>query len=937
VLFLLCGLAAAQQGVIEDIRIHGNRRIPADTVKGRMFSRPGDVFDPSSLERDFHALWNAGYFDDLRFEREESPKGWILHVYVKEKPTIREIKYVGLTSVSQSDVLDKFKEKKVGLSQESQFDPTKVKKAEVVLRELLAAHGRQFAIIRTEIRQIPPASVGVTFNVKEGPKVKVGKITFEGVKHVKKRNLRYAMKNSRPIGIPRSIVLENLFARTFDATKLSEDAERVRMAMQDKGYYKAVVQDPKTKTRDTHGINWFMPWKAKHGKAVDITMAIEENDRYRLKEITFTGNKTISNAAALRKLFAIKDGDWFSRTLVGKGLEEMRKAYGAYGFINFTPVPETSFDDVNKTISLKIDIDEGKQFYVRRIEFQGNTTTRDKVIRRELALEEGQVYNSQLWELSLLRLNQLNYFETLKPEQDSEVHQNVQESSVDINLKLKEKGKNSIGLTGGVSGLAGSFIGLTYETNNFLGLGETLTVSANVGSRERDIMFGFTEPYVLDRPLQLGFTVYSRRFKYDQAQLAAISSGQSQNFSQSFLNQLQNFTQASTGFTASASYPLRRSFKRVGLTYSWETSSITTYSVASKQYFEFLSFRNVSGPNALEGIITSKLVPSFSINTVDRPLNPHHGHSLYVGAEIAGLGGNVNMIRPIGEFKMFIPMKGLRRARDGRQTFGFRVQGSFVTGYGSYNYNGQSVPKVAPPYERTYLGGDTDLRGFDIRAVSPVAWIADSATMQLLNPDGTPVPIDPSNPRHGYRSITLPIYRLVYPGGDTSIVGNMEYRIPLVGPVTLAIFNDIGFNMALRQSQLRMSPQQLDALNSDKFGCTSYDAVGNCMGWINGHFAADLVPQPHTNYTPRMSTGLELQAMMPVINAPLRIYYAYNFLRMNTTIAPPSSISRDLFPQPGDPFGAGSYTYTQALATYETKYRLKEPAHTFRFTVATTF
>ena len=141
-----------------------------------MFTRPGDVYDPAGLERDFNSLWNSGYFDDLRIEREASSKGWILHVYVKEKPTIREIKYIGLNAVSQSDVLDKFKELKVGLSQESQFDPTRVKKAEVVLKEMLAAHGRQFATITTEIRQIPPAAVGITFNIKEGPKVKVGVI-----------------------------------------------------------------------------------------------------------------------------------------------------------------------------------------------------------------------------------------------------------------------------------------------------------------------------------------------------------------------------------------------------------------------------------------------------------------------------------------------------------------------------------------------------------------------------------------------------------------------------------------------------------------------------------------------------------------------------------------------------------------------------------------
>ena len=154
---LLGGMALAQ-GIVEDIRIHGNRRVPAETVRSRMFTRPGDVYDQAGMERDFHSLWNTGYFDDLRIEREESPKGWIVHVYVKEKPTIREIKYIGLNAVSQSDVLDKFKELKVGLSQESQFDPTHVKRAEVVLKEIA---GRQRPPVCHHHHGDPADSAGV--------------------------------------------------------------------------------------------------------------------------------------------------------------------------------------------------------------------------------------------------------------------------------------------------------------------------------------------------------------------------------------------------------------------------------------------------------------------------------------------------------------------------------------------------------------------------------------------------------------------------------------------------------------------------------------------------------------------------------------------------------------------------------------------------------
>ncbi len=606
---------------------------------------------------------------------------------------------------------------------ESQYDPTKVKKAEVTIKGLLAEHGRQFSTIRTEVRQIPPAAMGITFVIKEGPKVKVGKITFEGNKNVKTRVLRYAMKNLRPIGIPHSIFLENIFARTYDATKLDEDTERVRNEYQNRGYFKMnTAGEPKTQIHDTGHAGAHVPLlQGGAGKAVDITMPIEEGDRYTLGGITFKNNKAVQNVKALRAIFPIKDGDVFSKEKVAKGLENLRKAYGELGYINFTSIPDTKFDDDKKLIFLEIDVDEGKAFYVRRIEFQGNTTTRDKVIRREIALEEGNVYNSRLWELSLLRLNQLGYFDQIKPDDPNTTIRQLDEKDglVDLTLKIHERGKNSIGLNGGVSGLEGAFVGINYATNNFLGLGETLQIQANVGNLAKSIRFGFTQPYMFDRPLQFGFNVYYQKTRYDQARQLSIFSGQNLNLPNTVLQNLQNYTQQSAGFTTSLSYPLRRSFKRVGITYSFDRSSLLALSSASKNLFEFLAFRGISGPNALEGIITSKIFPNFSFNTINSPISPHSGHQFTVGAEIAGLGGTIRSVRPIVQYKKFIPVQNRRNA------LGFNVQGSFITGFDGL---------VAPPFQRAYMGGENDLRGFDIRSVSPVAFLPNVGAITLTDP-----------------------------------------------------------------------------------------------------------------------------------------------------------------------------------------------------------
>ncbi len=940
---LLVSPIAAQQDLVVGIVVHGNRRIPADTIKARIFTKVGDVYDNTAIERDFNALWNTGYFEDIRFEREQTPKGWILHIYVKERPTIREINYSGLNAVSTSDVLDRFKERKVGLSVESQYDPTKIKKAEVVLKELLAEHGRQFATIRTEVRPIPPAAVAVTFVIKEGPKVKVGRITFRGNKHINDRTLRAAMKNLRPIGIPHSIFLENLFAKTYDATKLEEDTERVRAEYQNRGYFKVVVDDPKTDIHDTGHTGIRIPWlQPAQGKSVDILMPIEEGERYHLGKITFKNNKAIPNTAILRSLFPMKDGDIFSREKVAKGLENLRKAYGEAGYINFTSVPDTKFDDEKKIVNLEVDVDEGKQFYVRRIEFQGNTTTRDKVIRREIALEEGQIYNSRFWELSLLRLNQLGYFDQLKPDDPNttERHLDEKNGTVDLTLKVHEKGKNSIGLQGGVSGLAGAFVGLNYSTNNFLGLGETLSVNASLGSRQRDLVFGFTEPYLFDRPIQAGFNVYTRKTNYDQAKQYAIQTGQNLNLPSAYLQNLQNYSQSSTGISGSVSYPLHHSFKRVGIAYSFDRSSLVAVSNASKLLFENLNFRGISGPNALNGIITSKITPSFTINTLDSYYAPHHGKSFFVGGEFAGLGGTVHVIRPIVQYKQFFPMQHRRNA------LGYNVQGSFITGYGGI---------VAPPFERAYLGGENDLRGFDIRTVSPIAYLPSAQSIPLRNPDGTFVPANPRFPVLGGANgscvsncwnIPVPYQQLVTPGGDLSMHGNVEYRITIAGPVAIAPFVDVGTDPILRTSQLQINQTQYDNLISTQFGCpiltpqTGYACQG---GQTISGISKYLSPVPGTNWVVRMSTGLELQTMLPVVNAPFRIYYAYNALRLNSTAAPPIQITRGMFPCPiaGIPscqdLGAGDYTYSLARSTLGSTYTLLEPRKTFRFTVATTF
>jgi outer membrane protein insertion porin family len=917
-------------------QVIGNRRIPKESVLARLFSRQGDPYDQTTVERDFNSLWNTGYFENVRIERVDTAKCVQLVVYVREKPTIREINYKGLNAVSLSDVQERFKKAKVGLTVESQYDPTRIKRAENTLKELLSEHGHQFATIKTEVKDIPPAAVSLTFTIKEGPTVKVGKIAFQGNNSLPDRTLRDAMKNLKPIGIPHSIILEDLFAKTFDASKLDEDTERVRFAYRDRGYFKAQPGEPITKVRDEGGLNFFT-LRPSTGKRIDILIPIEEGERYRLGGITFTGNKAVSNLKVLRAQFAQKDGEWFNATLFGKGLEQLRKAYGELGYINFVGTPVPRIDEANHLIFLDIDIDEGKPFYVSRIEFTGNTITRDKVIRRELLLEEGQVYNSRLWELSILRLNQLNYFDVLKADQDSESRQNADDGTVDLLLKLKEKGKNSIGLNGGVSGLSGSFLGLNYQTNNFLGLGETLSLNANIGNLARTISLGFTEPYLRNKPISVGAQVFSSKRDYNPAKSYAISQGQSANLTTAQQSQLQNYNQSQTGLTLSASEPLRHLFSRsgvarIGVSYSLSRSTITTFNDNTHNVFQSLAFRSgIQGQNQLSGIITSVITPSFTFSTLDRAVGPHHGKDFNLAVQVAGAGGNVKYYSPVASYRQFFPMKGLRVNREGHNVLGYRVQVSHVAGFGG---------EVAPPFNRVYGGGENDIRGFDIRAASPYTFIPNRVLFNLTNPDGSTVPRDPTNPSLGNVQIPLPIYRLVAIGGDTSLTSNVEYRIPIVNQVTFAFFTDFGLIGDLEKSQLRESYAGSSAITSASYGCPVF-INGACFGGQSVSFnplpSDRLTTVPHTNFVPRMSSGGELQVILPIVNAPFRLYYAYNPLRLYQDLPQKLAVSNQEFQSFFPNSGAGQYSYQQALQFYGADYQLREPRKTFRLSVSTTF
>lgn len=864
--FLLVGpLARAQMEpgeLIEDIQVRGARRVPAETVKHYINSQKNTRFDAVLLHRDFKTVWATGFFEDLKIELEEGKTGKIVIFWVREKPFIREIKYEGLKSLTLTEVLDKFKEKKIGLSIESPYDPAKLRRAVVLLEEMLAGKGRQYAVVKPEVEDAAPNGRVIRFVISEGPKVKVDKIRFQGNTVFTNRQLIGFMKYLQESGF-----FSNFTGKaTYDRDRLEASLEMgVRAKYSEKGYVRLNIAEPRIDIRDVTGISLFSPhfrwWKffpipygTWSGKRVNIDVELEEGSQYRIGPINFTGNKVFRRDQLLR-VFGMREGEVFNGELIKKGFENLKKIYGALGYINWTPIPRQDFEEEDKTVALTFDFDEGRQYWLRTLEFAGNTTTRDKVLRREVLLNEGELYNSNLLDISLMRLNQLGYFDMIKTE-DAQVQPDAKTPEVDVTIKIKEKGRQSIGFTGGMSGYGGNFLGINYSTSNFLGNGESLDLQLMGGTRSSSYVLSFTEPYFQDIPLSVGFSLFHRRFSNRQGDLYGGIYGYTPMGR-------ELFGQQSTGFALSSSYPIRP-FTRLGVSYSLDRSSTKFASQQTQDFFNHFQYSDIfTGYSSYTGIIRSKITTSLMYNTVNNPMTPSRGKSLTAAIEMVGgpLGGGLMYYKPIFEAKYFRPLNNRRNV------FAARAMFVHVNGYGGLK---------TPVFDRTYIGGEDTIRGFDFYSVSPMALVTQGTTIKVPNrdPNGAPK-VDPTTGEVDTRNSTSYASFVTPVGGDTMAVVNLEYRIPLLGPVTFAPFLDLGGNWVLNKSELVIA----NAANSVYY---KYEN-GAFRHFLQGD-AVDLV---HGSDRIRSTAGLEFQVVLPVVNAPFRVIFGFNLSRFNATIERP--------------------------------------------------
>jgi outer membrane protein insertion porin family len=830
-------LVNAQQGqrLVESVDITGNRRLRKDDILYYVQTRPGDPFNEQQVQRDLQAILALGFFDKTktRVLTEDGARGGINVIFeVTELPIIRDLQFEGLKSVPESDVLKAFREKRVGVSKESIYDPVKARNAIRVLKELLASHGHPNATIEERRDEVSATSTALTFVINEGERVRVVEIQFEGNTVFSDGKLRSAMKYVKEAGlITRFKGLDIL-----DREKLEFDLRHVDNYMRSKGYLQARHGEPRVESvgpRRTGFPILPLPFLSSVDEGLRVTVPIVEGRIYRIGEMKIEGN-SIFPEEAIRGYIGLNKGDVANGEKIGKALfENLKKVYGGQGFIEYTAEPTPTFKDNPQKpdegiVDFVITIEEGKQFSLRRLEFVGNTFTRDNVLRREVLLNEGDIYNQTAWEFSIIRLNQLGYFDPIDKEKDADFKTNEEEATVDINLKVSERGRQQISFNGGLSGIGGSFFGLEYSTNNLLGRGEILSLNLSAGNRQQYLQFSFTEPYIRNRPITAGFSLfgYTQKF-FGEGTFLSQNVAAQQGLSGSQIDALnvgeENlFTRTSYGGSLFASAPLSEFYRkrrftqlsRIGASYQVSTSTVKDPAVNSDPNNPTKFIPVVySQPN----ILTSRGTVSFAYDTRNASVDPTTGRELSVQVAVAGFGGDVRTYQPTLSYTQFFPMR--RKRSDHPEVFGFRILagsvGSFATSAKVRNANSLAFVDGVPIFERFFLGDEFTVRGYNVRSITPLApldnFITSRNVVVASNGSGTPVAV-PGVPASvanvgvftgatGSNIVQLP--RSFTPiGGDSQVLGNFEYRIPVIGnTVGLAAFADIGSSFNLRSKR----------------------------------------------------------------------------------------------------------------------------------------
>jgi outer membrane protein insertion porin family len=639
---------------IERVQFRGNRKVEDDAIRINLVTRAGSLLDASKIRDDLRSMWKMGFFSDVVVEAEISAAGGVTLTFaVKERPSIRKVFIAGNDELD----LDKINEV-LDLELDTIVDVTKVKKNRQKIAELYVKEGFYLATVDFELKPNSDTEVDVWFNIDEKSKIKIRDVQFIGNKAISDENLRNNMENRRADAL--SFLNDS---GTFNQETFDRDLERLVAVYWDLGYASVKVSTPQVRlSRDK--------------KYMYLAVPIEEGPVFTIAKVDFKGD-VLGDIAEQKKALRAKPGDHFSRTAIASDRERLSAYYQDQGYAYANVIPVTPIDPVKKTIALTWEISRGKKAYFERINIRGNSKTRDKVIRREMKISEGELFNQSNLDISERRINALGFFEKV----DISTKRGSSDEFVEVNVEVTERPTGTFQIGAGFSSVENFIAQAQISQNNFLGRGQTMSFQAQLSSLRQLLFARFVEPYFLDTEWQFAFDLYNQSRGFD------------------------GFARNSYGGALTWGYALSYE-ARASLTYRLENVSISTGS---------RGFANVgatrvpidaqSVANLFRGGVTSSMRASLQWDSRNNRLFPTGGFFHQVFAEYAGVATQSE--------NKFIRWGGFSR-------YYRNLWGPFVLHLNAeIGVTTSTDPLGVPISERYIIGGINDVRGYAPRSLGP--------------------------------------------------------------------------------------------------------------------------------------------------------------------------------------------------------------------------
>ena len=818
-LFLAPPVARAQSGTIEEIIPQGLRQMSKEALLWAFEIRVGDPYDKARIYEQVKVLWRLGLFDDISVEAENAPNGGkALILKVKERPTLASVSYDENKKLSKTEIEDGLREKDLSLKPGKPVDMGKIFFAEAAIRDMLAQKGFLNSLVRAEVQRVMEGSRSVHFFIETGGKTRIRKIDFTGNSLYKdkklkkqlqlteerkwywpwsKKNLYHPVKWDQDVGSVRNLYLNRghldveLGAPIVEVqqSKKQQKKNAEAAAARDEEAAAAAAEELASQANDAPEVNEFDEFRTpkqiekqakKQAKAeekarkkvrkeqgggwVYLTVPVTEGEQYTLGEVTISGS-TVFPEASLRLQIPLPQGAVLNNRLLEFGVERISLGYQDRGHLYSNVVRRIERRPGEQIADVTIQIDEDQPYYVGRIDFVGNTSTQDRVLRRELLLLEGQLYSKTLLDLSKRKVNQLGYWQVMgepiiEPEEG--------DNRVKVTIEGQEQGRNEIQVGGGFSGVEGAFFNGVYSTRNFLGRGQIVSLAIQIGGRSNRYQISFQEPWFFGKPYLFGVSLFRRDSDFG----TTLSS-------------------TSSGFGIQLGKRIGR-FTNLRLAYNYENVSSTTFSVSATGESVRFDTRNR----------ISSITPIYTFSTINNPYRATRGRQFTASVQFAGgpLGGDTSYLKPVVDFTSY-------QKAFGKSIFAFHAEGGWITQLQSENRLGNSDILGVPRYQRFWLGGDTlGPRVFETRTITPYRYLLCDANDNIIDAVADPKGLSPDQFCGG-----SPISSLIQTGGNRMYLFQTELAIPMNEQIEFALFFDFGATLFEDQNLFSLDPIRASA------------------------------------------------------------------------------------------------------------------------------